>query len=332
MARIGVNPSRGKTSSYHPAQVTVAVISYIPHLEGYFKHRLDVLKLGLASLKAHTNVPHDLFVFDNGSCEPVVEYLQGLQSQGEIDCLILSKRNLGKIGALEILFNAAPGEMIAYADDDIFFYPGWLEAHLEVLEAFPKVGMVSGVAVRDRAARASQTLQKLINTEQRDLRITTERRIPDEWEADWALSTGRDPAQHLAATQSDREIVLKKGGVEAIGCASHFQFVGPKAVFIKALPGEWNGRLMGQMIELDETVDELGYLRLSTAERYVRHIGNALSPDIVTEARRFGLEVGESVPAARVEKHWLLRIPGARRLLRALYDWTFSILHRAGNG
>jgi hypothetical protein len=89
---------------------------------------------------------------------------------------------------------------------------------------------------------------------------------------------------------------------------------------------------MGQMIELDEAVDALGYLRLSTAERYVRHIGNALSPDIVTEARRFGLEVGESVIPAKAGKYWLLRIPGSRRLLRALYDWTFSILHRTGNG
>jgi glycosyltransferase involved in cell wall biosynthesis len=261
----------------------------------------------------------------------VVQYLQGLQSQGEIDCLMLSKRNLGKIGALQILFNAAPGEMIAYADDDIFFYPSWLEAHLEVLEAFPQVGMVSGVAVRDRAQRASQTLQTLINDAPRDLSFTTERRIPVEWETDWALSTGRAPAQHRAATQSDQEIVLKKGGVEAIGCASHFQFVGPKEAFIKALPVEWTGRLMGQMIELDEAVDALGFLRLSTAERYVRHIGNALSQDIVTEARRFGLEVGESVVSPTGGKHWLLRIPGSRRLLRALYDWTFSILHRAGN-
>ncbi len=63
-----------------------------------------------------------------------------------VDDLLLSQRNIGKIDALRILFNAAPGEIIAYNDDDIFFYPGWLEAHLEILDSFPKAGMVSGAA------------------------------------------------------------------------------------------------------------------------------------------------------------------------------------------
>ena len=42
-------------------------------------------------------------------------------------------------------------EIIAYHDDDIFFYPGWLEAHLQILDGFSQAGMVSGLPVRNAA-------------------------------------------------------------------------------------------------------------------------------------------------------------------------------------
>ena len=147
MARVGINPARGKTSEYKPAHVTVTCITYIPDLTGYFEQRLEVLKLSLASLQTHTTRPFDLMIFDNGSCQPVVDLLRGLERAGQIDYLLLSRQNIGQIGALQILFNAAPGEIIAYHDDAIFFYPGWLEAHLKILEAFPQAGMVSGLPV-----------------------------------------------------------------------------------------------------------------------------------------------------------------------------------------
>ncbi len=75
MTRIGINPARGKVTDRLPAPVTVAVLTYLPNLAGYFEQRLEVLKLVLASLKAHTTPDHELYVFDNGSCESVVDYL-----------------------------------------------------------------------------------------------------------------------------------------------------------------------------------------------------------------------------------------------------------------
>jgi hypothetical protein len=133
MARLGINPARGKVIQERPAQVTVALVTYIPNQVGYFEGRLDVLKLVLASLAAHTLLPHDLMIFDNGSCAEVVAYLRSQHEAGSVDYLILSRRNIGKIDALRLLFQAAPGEIIAYSDDDILFYPGWLGASLEVL-------------------------------------------------------------------------------------------------------------------------------------------------------------------------------------------------------
>jgi glycosyltransferase involved in cell wall biosynthesis len=329
MARLGVNPARGKTSTYQPARVTVAVLTYLPHLEGYFRHKLDVLRLSLTSILAHTTPEYDLLVFDNGSCAPVVDELRSLHAAGKIDYLVLSARNLGKIGAFKVMFQAAPGEIVAYSDDDIFFYPGWLEAALEILAVYPRVGMVSGVPVRDAAERARQSLEAWIGQKPAALIVSSEHRIPDDWEADWAMSTGREPRAHLARIQNQPDLTLEFRGVKAFGSASHFQFVAPKEVLLRALPEEWSGQLMGQMLALDEAIDAQGYLRLSTVERYTRHVGNLLNPEIVAEARQLGLEASATgVSSATTRKHWLLRIPGSGRVLRKIYDQIFLVLNR----
>jgi hypothetical protein len=349
MARIGVNPARGKTSDYHPAQVTVAVLTYIPDLSGYFEERLQILKLVLASLRANTSVPYDLIVFDNHSCEQVVAYLREQQRAGFIDYLFLSGQNIGKIGALRILFEAVPGEIVAYSDDDILFYPGWLEAHLEILKAFPKAGMVSGVPLRNAAGHARRSLEALTSASAPGLTILHERRIPDEWERDWAISTGRDPDKYPAETRDQMDLVLRSqasGGeivCEAIGSANHFQFVAPKRLILQALPDEWSGKLMGHMIELDEAIDNLGYLRLSTTNRYTRHLGNKLDPKILDEVASMGLiegdadttEFGKPIPDRQAgrqshsrNRHWSLRIPGMRRIYTAIYRRLFDVLYQ----
>lgn len=303
------------------------MLTYIPHLDGYFQNRFEVLQFSIASILANTTPPYDLMVFDNGSCGQVVEYLRNLQTSGDLNHLFLSTENIGKIGAFRLLFDAAPGEFVAYADDDIFFYPGWLEAHLEIIESFPDVGMVSGAPVRDASDRASKSLKRLIETGISDLKVSWERRIPDEWEADWAQSVGRDPDLHLQDTRNHQDLILEKDNIEAFGSASHFQFLSPKEVILKALPHSWSGKLMGEMNELDNAVDELGYLRLSTVERFTRHLGNAISPDLVNEVKAYGLEVGGNPRQTRARKHWLLSIPGSGRVLRRIYNFLFNILH-----
>jgi len=345
MARIGINPARGKVTQYRPAPITICLLIFIPDLSGYFEYRLQVLQLVLASLWANTSPPHDLMVFDNGSCDEIIQYLLRLKDAGQIDYLLLSKENRGKIDALRTLFNAAPGEIIAYSDDDILFYPGWLEAQLDILESYPNVGMVSGAPVRNAARHGRTSLDRLIAQPPPGLTFNQERRIPDDWEIDWALSTGRDPETHMKSTRNDQDMVLKlktyggNGYIEAIGSANHFQFIAPKHIILQALPKDWTGKLMGNMIELDEAVDELGYLRLSTVKRYTRHLGNSISQEITWEIEKLGrssnlnhredISIPNSAALNRPTKgkHWLLRIPGSRRVLAAAYHSLFKILY-----
>ena len=79
-------------------------------------------------------------IFDNGSCEEVQDFLLNEFRNHTIQYLILSEKNLGKGGAWNIIFDAAPGEFIAYADSDVYFHENWLDESLKIMQTFPNVG------------------------------------------------------------------------------------------------------------------------------------------------------------------------------------------------
>jgi glycosyltransferase involved in cell wall biosynthesis len=310
----------------------VAVLVYLPYQQGYFEHRLEVVQLCLQSIWNNTSHPYDLLVFDNGSCQEAKEFLETALQDGSIQYLITARENIGKIGAFKIIFNAAPGEVVAYADDDIFHYPGWLEAHMRIMDGFPKVGMVSGAAVRTLWDHAHQSNLKLAQ-EDPEVTLIKGQRIPDEWERDWAESYGRDPQEHVEAMQSLEDFILERGDLQAFAIANHNQFVTPKSVINSVLPKEWSGRLMGEMYELDNAVDEAGFLRLSTLSRTTRHLGNAISDSMGAEASALGIDVRASKLSASITRKpsWLVRWKPIRWLLQGLYNRLFWILsHQQG--
>jgi len=332
ITRIGMNPARNRVSDYHPARVTVVVLVYIPYLSGYFQYRLDVLKLCLGSILKHTEKPYDLFVFDNGSCPEVKRYLRGLMEAGSIQYLFAAGENVGKIGAFKIMFEAVPGELIAYADDDIFFYPDWLPAHLELIDGYPRVGMVSGCAVRTLFTTAVESNLRLAEQDP-EVTLTRGRTIPEQWEYEWAESYGRDPASHLERMQGMEDLIMERRGIKAYAAANHNQFMAPKNVITQFLPSVWSGRLMGQMHELDLELDAGGYLRLSTMERTTKHMGNLISPSMAEEAALFGVSVDgtKASPVGAPRRSisaGLVQVKPINRLLLALYDRLFWVLNQ----
>ena len=331
--RVGMNPARGKYSDYRPARVTVAILVHIPHHTGYFAGRMDVLRACLTSLIENTREPYDLLVFNNGSSPEVRAYLEDLQREGAIDYLLHSRINVGKIGAFQILFRAAPGEVVAYADDDIYFYPGWLGEHLKILDTFPSVGMVSGCAVRTlfNMERISANLE--FAERNPEVVLHTGRFIEETWMRDWAVSYGRDPEEVRAQTEDVVERILEYRGLQAFAMANHNQFVSPKEVIVGCLPDTWSGRLMGLMDELDVAVNQAGYLRLTTRQRTTQHMGNTLGPEFATQ---LGMEIEASQPAlaltskrgrwARWRRKFLLSRP-VRWFLLGVYSRLFKLLH-----
>lgn len=85
---------------------------------------------------------------------------------------------------------------------------------------------------------------------------------------------------------------------------------------------------MDDLVSLDESVDRMGYLRLCTPTRYTRHIGNALTREIVKEAEALQIPTAGQAQDIQEAEHWLLRIPGSGRILWPMYRWLFKILHR----
>ena len=156
--RIGQNPAKAAKQVEQPERITAAVLNFIPFLSGYYAEGLDVLKACLRTAKTDAGLPFDLMVFDNGSCPEVQDELVKMHQSGEIQFLILSEKNLGKGGAWNIIFSGAPGELIAYADSDVQFFPGWLARSVEILETYPHVGMVTARPFRTPEKYSSATI------------------------------------------------------------------------------------------------------------------------------------------------------------------------------
>jgi len=295
--RRGQNPAKFVADVARPARVTVAVLTYAPFLGGFFAEALEVMRACLESLWRTTPEPYELLVFDNGSCREVVEYLVAQRSAGRIHYLFLSQRNLGKGGAWNVIFPAAPGEIIAYTDCDALFFDGWLQASLEILETYPNVGMVTARPFRTPMEFLSSTLAWAERTP--EVRVEQGNFIPWEVFREFDLSLGQDEAAVRARYESTGDVRLTYRGVVSHAGASHYQFVARKAVLQTFAPFVMD-RPMGQVRQLDQRMDEAGYLRLMTPRPHLMNMSNSTRPVP---------RPGAAVPAAR------------RRLVRRLAEW-----------
>jgi glycosyltransferase involved in cell wall biosynthesis len=312
--RIGQNPIKFLNSVSQPAPITVAVLSYAPFLSGYWAESLDVLKACLESLRQTTDRPHDLLVFDNGSCPEMVEYLVRERSEGHIQFLILSDRNVGKGGAWNILFQAAAGEILAYTDCDALFSPGWLSRSLEILDTFPRVGMVTSRPFRTPPEFLSATVEWAQATPEATLEEG--QFIPWETFREFDLSLGQDETDVRRRYEATRDIRITYRGVQAHAGASHYQFVARRKVLAEFLPFAMD-RPMGQVRQLDQRMNEAGYLRLMTTEPLVMNLSNSLRAVPAISHPSQGRRPRPSL-ARRILKWGLIRRP-----LLAIYHAIF---------
>lgn len=327
MPRIGMNPSRGQSTDYKPAKVTLVMLTYIPNDIGYFEKRFEVLRISLESYIQNTTIPHDLIVFDNNSNADVVNYLKDMRDKDKIDYLILSSRNIGKMGALQIAFRAAPGEIIAYTDDDVFFLPGWLEHHLEVLETYPKVGMVTGLYIRPHMKEGIGSVMRFAEGDNVDVRRGD--LVSKDLQLHYTENTGRTWEQYQKETEGLEDMVLTYKGVTALASSGHYQFVTRKEVILRALPGVWQSQLMGKMRELDLQVDLMGYLRLCTHPATIRLLGNVIDPEMAKQISEYGFSITPS--DVKVPKRTLgariMRLPFVQRVAYFLYNRLFKVIN-----
>jgi len=327
MPRIGMNPSRGQSTDYKPARVSLVMLTYIPNDVGYFEKRFEVMRASLESYIQNTTIPHDLIVFDNNSNPKVVEYLEAMRDHGKIDYLILSSRNIGKMGALQVAFRAAPGEIIAYSDDDVFFMPGWLERHLEILETYPKVGVVTGLYIRPHMKEGIGSVLRF--TEQDGVQTRKGDLVSKDLQLHYISNTGRTWEQYEKETEGLEDIVLTYKGVDALASAGHYQFVTRKEVILQALPGIWQTQLMGKMRELDLQMDLMGYLRLCTHPATIRLLGNVIDEEMANQLKEFGYSISTNFVNEKPStlKRKILHSPGIQRIAYYFYNRLFKIIN-----
>ena len=309
--RIGQNPIKSMENIEAPARVTVVVISYIPFLSGYYEQSLEILKRCIGSILSGEEGDFDLLIFDNGSCREVRQYLGEEQAAGHLQYLMQSSRNLGKAGAWNIALAAAPGEIIIYADSDVLFLPGWLKGHLAVLDAFPQVGMVTGMPLLSPQKYSVAT--KAWAQKERSVKINEGQLIA--WEDFWrhARSLGDDEQSARKFYDANPAIQVTAKGQNLFVGAAHFQFAAWKKVLLEILPIP-SERPMGRVRLLDEAINEKGYLRLSTSNWYVEHMGNIL-PD-------------GPKPNIKGKRKSFWQWPLIRKFLQRLYSRIFKLLLR----
>jgi hypothetical protein len=285
MARTGTNPMKWIDENYQPQNITITTIVYIPYLEGYWEKSLDVLELCMNSISASIKLPFDLMVFDNGSCCEVQNYLTEKKNQGKIQYLILSDKNLGKVGAWNIIFSAAQGEIIVYTDSDVLFFNGWLDKSLSILDAFPKAGMVTA-----QPARGRPDFYEINSTVLADapndptIRIRKGKLISDEILGKVRLGLGYSE-EYYQKNNLDPfvDVELSKDNKVAYVSASHFQFLSKKSILQQLIPFKGD-KAYGGDTQLDRGMNNLGYWSLSTKDYLVHHIGNNPSDVLLDSA------------------------------------------------
>jgi len=335
--RKGQNPAKAGVKGYAPKKLGIASLVSIPVLESYFEHALEIFRIHLASIRQYTLEPFDLFVFDNGSCVEVKNELVKLSGQGFINTLILSEHNLGKTAALNHLLGSMHNEWICFADSDMLFRPGWLEASWKINESFPGCGMIGAQVVfpdweedkGNSAFRQSHDAKFEITQEKAQSRVVKE------------YVRGRGVPEKRARFYRDMlmdKVTNVETGVEAyMGGNSHQQFLGPREILMQMLPLPSGLQLSREQDTYqDVRLDELGYLHLTTTVPYLYHMGNAVDPEIVPEVNKLRRMVPASAPVkSKVHRKanlgWkllvrLYRYLPTRRILLRLYNNLYEII------
>jgi glycosyltransferase involved in cell wall biosynthesis len=311
--RKGQNPTKQLKTVAKPERVTVAVLNHIPILEGFYDDMMNVLDLSLRSLREDPGMLFDLLVFDNASCKEARDYLLREFEKGNIQQLILSDKNVGKGGAWNIMLQAAPGEIIAYSDNDILYSPRWLSESVKVLETYPNVGMVTSRPFHSLPDLYSATVEW--GEKNKEAHLERGHFIDPQWMREFLLSIERTEDE-IQKDITEEEVKLTYKGLTTYAGASHWQFLAWKKTLLEFLPIDLS-KPLGQVLRMDEMINKTGYLRLMTEKPYTMNLSNSVE---LPDQGRITAKTQETIKKTR-----LVDIPLIKSPLMRIYHAIFKL-------
>lgn len=277
MPRVGRNPNLLAPAPYTFKPLVFVVVTHLPcSADSYHAQRLEVIQTCLTTMRQNAHQDHTFVVWDNGSKDEVRDWIQHIF---EPDVFIAAP-NIGKLAAREAALRILPpASIVCYSDDDMLFYDNWLAPQLDLLLNFPNVATVSGYPVRTQFRWGNE---QTLAWARQHAKVKQGQFIPQEWEDDFAVSIGRDPAEHKKMTVADYDTKISYNGREAYATAHHCQHIGYAVKLLQAMHGD--NRAMGEERSFDIELDKLG-LRLCTTQRLARHMGNVLDDKLREEVK-----------------------------------------------
>ncbi|NRR92008.1 glycosyltransferase family 2 protein [Winogradskyella undariae] len=273
--RIGFNPNKdkslGKLDFFH--QVVVPV--HIPYMKDYFIDSLIILKYCLESLIITTHNNTYITVVNNGSCNEVVQFLDGLKNGGEIQELIHTT-SIGKINAIVKGIAGHKFDLVSLVDADVLFVQGWQNATYKVFNAFPKAGVVTPTPNPKLVKYHTNALffDRLFSSSLKFSKVRDSKAL-----IMFADSIGNQNLYkdvHLS-----KYLTVNSGtGVNAVVGSGHFVATYRGDLF-KTLDNSKDVYFLGgNAVEkhLDHPIAKKGFWRLATRDNYTYHMGNTSEP------------------------------------------------------
>lgn len=112
--------------------ISLCVLSY---------NRPESLKRSLDSLFRNTAGPYELIINDDGSIDPVRDYILSLYRERRVSCIILNNGpNQGVGKSIRNMFEIATGEYLVKLDQDLEYTMNWDRQVVRIMKAFPRIG------------------------------------------------------------------------------------------------------------------------------------------------------------------------------------------------
>lgn len=337
--RVGENPMKYSRKSNGEAQIKIkkptnisaCTITYIPHLENYYEESLDILKLSILSLRASTTIDFDIIVYDNGSCDEVIDWLKIQLKKNIIQELYLSKDNRKKLGAWNHLFSSVMGEYIYYFDSDIFHKKKILEEMIELLDNFNQECLITANhnIPSINALKSKSNLKNIKN-----IKLFHQNFFDKEKLIEIAKTMTTNVEDWVQKKMKNKEIkIIFDNDREAFLGGSHAQFLIKKETIKKIFPLPPDIHLNNNDSIFEEIFFSKGFVKLTTVKEMISHLGNKIDDSWRDELLKIDVNFKFSkkkIDMIKLPKIlvMILRLPFIKFIIKKLYNFLFSIIYK----